>query len=616
MPSRPRSVSQRTARLVGLSGIAALGVLVACGRTGGDTRAHAGDGEPTARASQELVSGAEQYVGATSLAAKQLALTFDDGPGTRTAELSTYLKDQNIRAVFFVNGACIQATALPNNSCATPTANATAILAQLEADGHLVANHTTTHRDLAVTVPANQRVQELSETDALITQYGKTPYNRSLFRAPFGSWSNTVYTTLAASAMSHYVGPIYWDIGGFSNRYPNAAADWACFQGSQGLQGGGLIHSAPGDPLPDGFATTQECGDAYLAEVNAVGRGIILLHDPYGWAQGSTVDMVKYLVPLLKNAGYTFVRADEVPLIAADLPACGGTGCVTCSGPGPSQCTSCVAGRYLAASGTCAVCSSCAGGTYQAAACSANADTVCTACDPSCATCTGAGPTACATCDPGKYLSGGSCKTCTTCAPGSYATSACTVTADTTCTACAACGPATYESTACTPTTNRACAACHPSCKACTGPAAADCAACPSGTYAKAESCEPCTSCAAGSYAASACSATSDTVCSPCAAGTFASEAGATTCTSCGACDDGDACTADACDAARGCTHTPIAGCTGGADAGKDDDAGAQAQAFSVGAGCGVATGSASGVWPFALAAAVLGLGRRRRRAA
>ncbi len=456
------------------------------------------------RTSQELVSASEHYVGAGTMAAKQLALTFDDGPGPRTAELSTYLKNENIRAVFFVNGACIQSTTLPNQSCATPLAGATSVLAQLEADGHLVANHTTTHRDITG-VPANQTVQELAETDAPIRTYGKTPYNRSLFRAPFGSWNGAVWNTLKTSAMNHYVGPIYWDIGGFSDRYPNAAADWACFQGSLKYQGGAT----------KGYATTKECGDGYLTEINAVGRGIILMHDQYGWAQGHTVDMVKYLVPLLKNAGYTFVRADDVPIIASDFPSCAGTGCTSCSGPTAGTCTACAAGRYLA-NGSCVACSTCAAGTYQTAACTTKADTACAACDPSCATCGGPGTTGCTSCASGKYLSNGSCKDCTTCAAGTYATSACTTTSDTVCATCATCDEGFYTSTACGPTANTVCGTCHSSCKTCMGPDATQCGSCPSGQYAMAGTCKPCSTCGPGTCSKSACTASADTLCGAC----------------------------------------------------------------------------------------------------
>src|SRR5690348_9132001 len=64
---------------------------------------------------------------------KTLALTFDDGPGVRTSELSHYLAANGIHAGFFVNGKMLW--------------NGTDILAQLVADGHVIGNHTQNHRN-------------------------------------------------------------------------------------------------------------------------------------------------------------------------------------------------------------------------------------------------------------------------------------------------------------------------------------------------------------------------------------------------------------------------------------------------------------------------------------
>src|SRR5258708_21842189 len=108
-----------------------------------------------------------------SLPAKTLALTFDDGSGARTVELSKYLKAQNIRATFFVNGKCFTPSD-PNYPCAGGPVT-TAVLTQLVNDGHLVANHTQTHDDLTDTnvFPLTsagdaQLVKELTDTDPII----------------------------------------------------------------------------------------------------------------------------------------------------------------------------------------------------------------------------------------------------------------------------------------------------------------------------------------------------------------------------------------------------------------------------------------------------------------
>jgi peptidoglycan/xylan/chitin deacetylase (PgdA/CDA1 family) len=277
---------------------------------------------PITQTSEPLIAGPEEYTG-LDLGPKELVLTFDDGPGPAgvTGALSTYLKTRPkpIHATFFVNGACIAATTLsPNDSCGEPVVGANAVLAQLVADGHLVANHTTTHRDL-VSLQSNLIVRELEETDALIQGY--MPYGRFFFRAPYGSWSTRVYNSLKDTAMNKYVGPVYWSID---------AQDWDCW--------------------PSGL-TTKQCGDRYLAEIRAVGRGIVLLHDPYSSATGNTVDMVKYIVPILEADGFTFKALEDVPSLRAVLPTCHAS-CSACSGPTANDCTACKAGTTLA-SGAC-----------------------------------------------------------------------------------------------------------------------------------------------------------------------------------------------------------------------------------------------------------------------
>lgn len=270
--------------------LAMLAVLAAC--SGSEDEG----GERTCSEGQALVT--MPYVG-TSLGAKQLALTFDDGPASRTAELSAYLASQGIHAGFFVNG---------KNVAGVP-----GVLAQVVADGHVIGNHTQDHLDLTDrgVFPNGaagdvKLVTELAATDAIIAPF--VPSGRFMFRAPYGAFDARDYGVLQASAMKKYVGHVGWDVGG--TRTATSGADWACWQNN---------------PL----LSTKACGDLYLSEVQRVGRGIVLMHDAdYGnpgnhsvaSGLGNTVDMVKYVVPILKARGYTFVRVDHVPAIASMLP--------------------------------------------------------------------------------------------------------------------------------------------------------------------------------------------------------------------------------------------------------------------------------------------------------
>ncbi len=210
-----------------------------------------------------------------SLPDKTLALTFDDGPAGRTQELADYLQAQGISAAFFINGVNV-----PGRE---------ALLARLTSQGHLLANHTQTHRNLT-TLTAAEVFQEVAQTDALLQPH--VPEATFLLRAPYGAWNDAVADGLNATSMARYVGGIFWDAGGaLSDTY---AADWACW-------GNGLS-------IPD-------CANRYLAEIEARRRGIVLMHDVHG----QTVDMVKLLVPALKARGYSFARVDAVPDIATAI---------------------------------------------------------------------------------------------------------------------------------------------------------------------------------------------------------------------------------------------------------------------------------------------------------
>ncbi len=612
-----------------------------------------------------------------SLAAKQIALTFDDGPGTRTIELSAYLKAQGIRATFFVNGHCFDA----DKPCGNPGMSATQVFTQVVADGHLVGNHTQDHVDLTQ-FPAGAAgdanlLAQVTTTDSIIAPF--VPVTKFLLRAPFGYWNQRDVDVIGGSAMSKYTGPINWDVGGgmTGDDATGFAADWDCWQNKDGF----------------GKKTTAECATRYMNQFRSVGKGISLMHDSDSGSTpaGNTPDMVKLLVPLLKGEGFTFVRVDEIPAVVAALPpspcdasctSCSGPGanqctgcadgkylsggvcsacnaaCATCSGAGAATCTSCSGGKYLAG-GSCTTCSTCSGAQYLSSACTATANTVCGACDASCETCTGAGAGACASCKGGTFLSGTTCTTCSACGASHYVASACTTMVDTvcgacdaTCTvcsgpgaaecgacptesylaggmchACAVCAAGTSRTTACAANANTACSPCAAGTSS-TATDATTCAPCAANTFAATAGATACTTCAPGTFAAAhatACSpcaagtsAAAGAACTACAPGTYAA-AGASSCTSCGDCNDGNACTDDTCDPAKGCTHKASASCPPSpapvADAGADGATDPTPPEPGGDSGCSVTRApgpSSSGlVW---LALGAVGLVARTRR--
>ncbi|MGA2889560.1 MAG: polysaccharide deacetylase family protein [Terracidiphilus sp.] len=104
----------------------------------------------------------------------ELALTFDDGPHpTWTPRLLEVLARRDVRVTFFLVGSHAQTEP--------------ALVRQIAAAGHLIGNHSWSHRNLAL-APARTIEQELSRTSQeldQIAQIAGAPVH--YFRPPFGA---------------------------------------------------------------------------------------------------------------------------------------------------------------------------------------------------------------------------------------------------------------------------------------------------------------------------------------------------------------------------------------------------------------------------------------------
>jgi peptidoglycan/xylan/chitin deacetylase (PgdA/CDA1 family) len=211
-----------------------------------------------------------------TLANGTIVLTFDQGPAERTWELSDYLHQEGIRATFFVNGKNVDGREWA--------------LQKMMEDGHLIGNLTETHADLT-NLNTDEIVDEVARADAKILPF--VPGGKFFLRAPYAAWTANERKALDGSPMKKYIGPIGWDIG--STLTDKSGADFECWDDAHQLD-------------------VETCGDLYFAEITAKKKGIVLMHDgPLDAPNGPTVDMVKYLVPKLKAAGFTFARVDQLP---------------------------------------------------------------------------------------------------------------------------------------------------------------------------------------------------------------------------------------------------------------------------------------------------------------
>jgi peptidoglycan/xylan/chitin deacetylase (PgdA/CDA1 family)/uncharacterized caspase-like protein len=179
--------------------------------------------------------GYANEISGTGFAPKTVALTFDDGPHPRyTEEITALLRKYGIRACFFEVGQNLGSVGENGVSLLR-----TAEISKRVADaGHIVANHTYSHRVLA-RLTEEERTREIETTSVLLEKaLGHKP---ALFRPPYGARNQQVMNQIAHEGLEN----IMWTID---------SEDWA-------------------DPIPESIAMRV------LHQLNESPKGIILFHD-------------------------------------------------------------------------------------------------------------------------------------------------------------------------------------------------------------------------------------------------------------------------------------------------------------------------------------------------
>ena len=102
---------------------------------------------------------------------KEISISFDDGPAENyTREILKILKDEDIKAAFF----CIGNRIAQNET----------ILQEIDADGHVIGNHSYSHHFWFDMFSAKKMLNDLEEMDEAM--FKAVGYTTSLFRPPYG----------------------------------------------------------------------------------------------------------------------------------------------------------------------------------------------------------------------------------------------------------------------------------------------------------------------------------------------------------------------------------------------------------------------------------------------
>lgn len=105
---------------------------------------------------------------------KRAFLTFDDGPSKNTNDILNILRDNNIKATFFVLGSQVEVFPETTN--------------RIYNEGHFIANHGYSHRYSDIYQSPEQVLNEYNQCNQVVSSTINVPeYNSHLFRFPGGS---------------------------------------------------------------------------------------------------------------------------------------------------------------------------------------------------------------------------------------------------------------------------------------------------------------------------------------------------------------------------------------------------------------------------------------------
>jgi peptidoglycan/xylan/chitin deacetylase (PgdA/CDA1 family) len=183
---------------------------------------------------------------------KAIALTIDDGPNpVYTPQILRLLEKYRVTASFSMIG--LEVDTYPG------------VAREVAAAGHVIANHTWSHPDMAYLYPVAVADQMNRATDAIHRVTGRVP---TLFRAPYGAWSPAVLQQCVKTGMT----PLDWSVDPRDWSRPGVAS---------------IVSNIMG---------------------NTRTGSIILEHDG-GGDRSQTVAALKIVLPRLLAAGYHFHTA-------------------------------------------------------------------------------------------------------------------------------------------------------------------------------------------------------------------------------------------------------------------------------------------------------------------
>ncbi len=202
-----------------------------------------------------------------------VALTFDDGPGPYTERLLNILKEQEVKATFFVLG---------NRVSSYPD-----LIKRMEAEGHTIGNHSYDHSYLSGKAYATVYNNFENCNKLLRNLIG---HNAVVARFPYGATDQTARNAAAAADMPI----IHWSVDTLDWKYRNVDSILSISFGSNGIRDGSIvlmhdIHKTTVDAIPEMIRRLKEQNYQFVTvpELLTLRRGGMVPGKVYGNAYPS-----------------------------------------------------------------------------------------------------------------------------------------------------------------------------------------------------------------------------------------------------------------------------------------------------------------------------------------
>jgi peptidoglycan-N-acetylglucosamine deacetylase len=217
-----------------------------------------------------------------------IALTFDDGPGSVTPYILDVLRKYGAKATFFCLGNCIDKNIgiQDTQDYTDKYITGSEVVKRANDEGHLVAVHSYDHLDLPRLTDEETLNNELSRTKNIITNLiGKTPL---YFRPPYGSINDRVNNVAKALDFKTVL--------------------WSCRSADSSTEpvvilNGPLIYKYGPVDLYNNIMRNTENGS------------IILCHDGHSGTHEANFGIISALdraIPELQQKGFNFVTVDDL----------------------------------------------------------------------------------------------------------------------------------------------------------------------------------------------------------------------------------------------------------------------------------------------------------------